>query len=246
MASPAWLVAAAAEGARGGWARVPLPLAPRLAPGGEGAPVDEAGTAAERHPPLPLCGDGVCQAAFSARTPAGGRVLLFFTGVLAPAAAPAPAPAPPGGAGARPLPRPQSCVWQVSLQLRFDDARVRAALVADFGELITTLFAGRLQLVSHGNAPSPHSMLQHLDMVSPPSEAPPLTGDGCGGGGGGGAAALLEGAAAAALDASSGGGGVCGPAFSALLAPPTFFALEALIKEAEDAAAAAEGAAGDA
>ena len=105
MASPAWLPSLVASRGEGTWSRLPLPLAPHLKrrPMVVAAPAVAAAAAAAAvakappvsgsvpssvptdHPPLPVCGDGVTQAAFTARTPAGASVLVFFTGILMPA-----------------------------------------------------------------------------------------------------------------------------------------------------------------
>jgi len=193
---------------------------------------------------LPAAGDGVCQAAFSSRTPGGGTVILFFTGILTPLVEAGAAASSSSSSSSAPSPVP--CQWQVSLQLRCDDARVRAVLAADVQELLHSVFGGRLSLLAQGHSPSPASLLQRLEMVSPPhwhahapqgntarrqqaallpvQAAPPAS------------AVELQQAQAQAQAQAQG----AAPAFSALLLPPGRLSLEEL-RQLQAAASAGLG-----
>ena len=133
---------------------------------------------------------------------------------------------PPPPASASPVP----CIWQVSLQLRTDDARVRATLAAEVHEVVHALFAGRLAVLSHGHSPSPFSLLQRLDVVTPRPPPQPAAQqhkqgqeeeEALGGGGVAKAAMLRSGASGGSLASAS-------SALAVLYAPPPFFPLAAL------------------
>jgi len=224
MASPAWLPSLVASRGSESWARIPLPLAPFLknnnpffAPlqSKKSATIGSPPSSSSQHPFLSLCGDGVSQAAFMARTPAGAKVLLFFTGVLLPL---------PYEGNEFKTKELVPCVWQVSLQLRSDDARVRASLASQIHEVVHGLFSGRLTVLVHGHSPSSHSILQKLDVVTTAQQNyKNATHD----------------PARAAMDSTtpqstlpSGPGGALDrtPALAALFAPPPFESLEGLVK----------------
>ena len=136
----------------------------------------------------------VCQAAFASRTWAGASVILFFTAVLTPLNEKYPTYAgADGGRGGGGRGKNESgnvrssstssssssssllqpCMWQVSLQVRSDDARVRAALAVDMPRLVHELFCGRLSLLSHGQGPSAESLLaSRADLFSPSMSEP--------------------------------------------------------------------------
>lgn len=128
MASPAWLPAVAAVATQGRWSRVPVPVAL----GRPAHPRDvKQDPAAEV---LPLTADGFSQVAFSAKTWAGACVLLLCQARLVPCGQ-------------------DRATWQAYLQLRADDARVRAALTAELPELVQHLFGGQLSVSRHGHTP---------------------------------------------------------------------------------------------
>ena len=228
VASPLWLPSLVAVGTRGVWSRVPLPVSPFLS---SRSSADDAASASfrdadgvTRQPLLAAAGDGVSQAIFSSRTLGGASIVLFFTAVLVPLDAPPAAGA--GGAassasssaGGPSGAAPALAAWQVSLQLRTDEARVRAVFAAEIHEWVHALFCGRLSVLSHGHSPSAASLLRRLDLVAPPADAV------------GGSAAY----AAATADAQDGAAGVVAHANNApmsfvnvLLAPPVI-TLEAL------------------
>jgi hypothetical protein len=225
VASPLWLPALVALGSRGSWSRVPLPVSPFLS---SRSSADDAASASvrdadgvTRQPLLAVAGDGVSQAIFSSRSLGGASIVLFFTAVLVPLDA----PLPPGVGGAASSASssaggpaaPALAAWQVSLQIRTDDARVRALFAAEIHEWVHALFCGRLSVLSHGHSPSAASLLRRLDLVAPPPEAA------------GGSAAY----AAATAEAQDGAAGVVANAnapmsfVNVLLAPPVI-TLEAL------------------
>ena len=143
MASPAWLAAVLAEGLGPGWTRVPAPLAPALPPVAASRGIYDA-----------------AQAAFTACTWGGATVALFATALrvaVVEEAGVKGATAAGGGGGAR-------CAWQVSLQLRTDDARVRSTFASDMAEFCHAASCGRLALVAHGHAPMSQSLLQQVDV----------------------------------------------------------------------------------
>jgi hypothetical protein len=223
LASPAWLLAVATAGAGACWARVPLPAAPpslglsqKQAAAAYAMSVARAneGLGGRRSFP-PLAGDGICQAAFAARTPAGASVMLFFTGALTPVM----------GEVAR-TGKPEPCMWQVALQVRTDDARVRAVLAAEAGELVHSLFCGRLALLSHGHSPSPLLVLQRAGILTPTRSAAS----------GAGATPLPVAAVLAAQDASDGQG----PRVAAEADALPVFQLQRFARNGEQAVDAAE------
>jgi hypothetical protein len=116
----------------------------------------------------------VCQAAFASRTWAGASVILFFTGVLTPLNEKYPTySGHEGGGGGISLSIPQPCIWQVSLQVRSDDARIRAALAVDVPSLVHEWFCGRISVLSHGQGPSAESLLSaRSDLFSPQMSEP--------------------------------------------------------------------------
>ena len=147
MHSPAWLAACVGEGTRGTWARIPLPLAPS----GSGSSGCVPQATEDGTPHLPVAGGGVCQAAFAAHTPGGAHLVFFFTAHLERSSPPPPNACDSRGSegGTSPVP----FCWRVSMQVRTDDARVRAVFAADMPAFVHALFSGRVRLVAHGHAP---------------------------------------------------------------------------------------------
>jgi hypothetical protein len=156
MASPDWLVACAVEGTRGRWARIPLPVSTLSLSSSSSKSVREL--AAEYASGAAGGGSAAVssQAAFCARTWSAATVVVLMTGVLVPVG---------GGEGAgggglagaassavADALRPQPCLWNVSLEVRTDDARVRAVLSAELPLLVHELFCGRLSVLAHGHA----------------------------------------------------------------------------------------------
>lgn len=176
MESPSWLAACAVEGTTGSWSRIPLPVSPSItsatAKQVAAAFAEEAGCAANgEQPSISMSGDGVCQAAFIARTWAGSTVVLFITAILTPLQS---SYRSDDVAGTVPI---QPYIWQVSIQLRTDDARVRAALAVEMPLLVHQVFGGRLSLITHGHTPSPASILHRIDAVVAPDAPPPKAAD---------------------------------------------------------------------
>lgn len=112
--------------------------------------------------PLPLCPPlhapaadaagirDVAQVAYSARTWAGTNVLLFVTAMLT---------------RTRSSAETAQMQWQLSLQLRTDDARVRATFASEFPLFVHACTGGRFVTVTHGHEPSPASMLQRIEVL---------------------------------------------------------------------------------
>jgi len=188
MSSPAWLVACCVEGTNGKWSKIPLPIAPQVFSQSIKAAAASfssraAATATEAEDeeikvqPLSNSAPIVCQAAFASRTWSGASVILFFTGVLTPLNEKYSSYT---GAGDKQTQQsqvtietstfkllPQPCIWQVSLQVRSDDARVRAALAVDMPSLVHEWFCGRVSVLSHGQEPSAESLLGRSDLFQP-------------------------------------------------------------------------------
>jgi hypothetical protein len=188
MSSPAWLVACCVEGTNGKWSKIPLPIAPQVFSQSIKAAAASfssraAATATEAEDeeikvqPLFNSAPIVCQAAFASRTWSGASVILFFTGVLTPLNEKYSSYT---GEGDKQIQQsqvtletstskllPQPCIWQVSLQIRSDDARVRAALAVDMPSLVHEWFCGRVSVISHGQEPSAESLLSRSDLFQP-------------------------------------------------------------------------------
>lgn len=151
MHSPAWVAALLTEGLGPQWSRLPIPLSPRLPSKSHTSPSASASASVDASPSIADAIADVAQVAFTASTWAGSVIALFFTAMLVPATG--------TGGGA-----PVLGVWQLSVQVRCDDPRTRAALAAEMPDFVSQATCGRFVPVTHGNAPAPVSLLQQLDV----------------------------------------------------------------------------------
>ena len=169
MHSPVWIAALLMEGLGPSWSRLPLPLSPRLP---YHHPTSTGGTSTAAGGPAAML--DIAQVAFSAATWAGSSVALFATAILLPSlpemeraavqSSVTQGSSADGSSNSSSLPPPPILgVWQVSFQLRCDDARVRAALAADMPDLIAQATCGRFVTISHGHESGPSSLLKRLD-----------------------------------------------------------------------------------